>query len=357
MPRFAPLSSRRPWPIPDRSKIGKIADKEANEHREATEDKPSKAERKKPREKQSDWEVFIGSQNLPTTFPYRQTLTYLLTPDVIVTATQNKHLLSAISPSHRARKERLARFVAKFEKLTRDHTSQMLGACLGTLFEPATALSYLYTIAAMRPSYKDAAFADVAKALARDVARTRHVRPPIVALLDRMRALSDRIKCCIMLQLVSASRHADLRQAKISHVWEFSAEWLAIRMEFPVWKSDPYGRHFAAKVILWPQKAAATLQRTLKRLPSYDEVRTALSGVCTPHDLRRLAMTIAAEHAAQPEHVLWLTQHAAGIRATAHVRRYVAPTLHDPMTQVQVSLSSSIWQTLQTQRLTFPTRK
>lgn len=230
--------------------------------------------------------------------------------------------------------------------MTSDKSERALAATLATLYAPNTALSYLQTILAMRPDLKDDDNKDIQTALARDVARTRKARvvPPLAALKKRIRSLHPNVKAAVIFQLVTASRHADLANMKVTHVWEWSEPgWLAIRLALPTWKSDRKGVRFAAKVIAWPKEHAAAVRSITNKPPSYERVREALKGLATPHDIRRLGMTTAAAYAETPEHVLWLTQHAEAIRTTAHLRRYVTPTLNDPMAKVQLHLSRSIW--------------
>lgn len=241
--------------------------------------------------------------------------------------------------------------VEDFERQTapRERTSRLLAATLGLMYAPSSTETAMHTIVAMMPRYRDHLFKETIRAIQKDMALTRDARIPaqMEIFVERIHQTPKRIRIFMLLQLVSASRHADLHNARISNVWELDGDWLAIRLFLPIWKSDQRGKLFAAKVIAWPKQLWDALVSTWKEKPTYKEVYNALQNVGTPHDLRRLALNTIED----PQEALILSCHATAIRETRAYRQYVAPSLNDAISQTQIKLSKHLWETFRTCRM------
>lgn len=255
----------------------------------------------------------------------------------------------AISGKTVDRRRRVQELLHSAQQMDPAVSARDFGTCLALMFQPPTAHSYFVTaVAQNRDLWPRQETADVALVLQQDIAR--HRQPRVTASLEdvltRLQTLQDhRMAVAVILMLVSASRHADLRQANMSHVWDQGQRGLAVQVDFPVWKSDRRGSKMAQKTIRWPTHLFAALVRTFRRFPTYEAMYEALQGVCTPHDLRRIAMSYLADHFTEKD-VLTLTQHAAVTTASAHFRRYVKSTPHSVRARAQLTLSQRLWTAL-----------
>ena len=256
-----------------------------------------------------------------------------------------QHLLDPTSPSHRRTQKRCRALLAAFESHTApiDRTSQTLAATLATIFAPSTTQTYLHTIVKMVPKYRDEFLPAVTTALAQEVARSRKTRqlPPMKNVVRRLHATPSPIWETILLQFVSASRHADLPHGRLTNVWPMNDAWSAVAFAMPIWKSDRKGTKFARKTILWPNAWAHKFSNAWKTKVPYAPVYRALKG-CSVHDLRRLAIQAVAERLSETA-ALTLTGHAAATTATAAVRRYAPPTLNAKEAQLQIEASKALW--------------
>lgn len=274
----------------------------------------------------------------------------LITRRILRLALQHP-LPPAITKSTSDRRTRVKKLLASVRQLHAEVTPQLFASCLAVMFAPATAHGYFVTAMALVPEWKGSLLEEarsVALALQQDIARTRRPRaiPRVSELASRLSTITDvGMRAALILQFVSASRHADLTQANMTHIWQLRNA-KAIRFQFPVWKSDRRGSHWAAKVIWIPEHSVAEVVQAFRHFPTFSDAHSALAGVCTPHDLRRLAMSYLADVGVKESEVLILTQHAAATASTAHFRRYVKPTAHQAQAKVQLKLSWLLWNAL-----------
>lgn len=285
----------------------------------------------------------------PTKFPFKSRLGFQLTPSTIQSARANQHLLDPISAKHRKAQARLLRLHEVFLRLTlpEERNSRLLAAALATIYQPSTTQTYFHVLVAMLPRYRDKFHKEVTRALAQEVARTRSERvlPENERLVLHLRTLPEREQTAAILQIVSASRLGDLHQMRLRHVWRETPTTLLLHFALPIWKSDRSGSRLAEKTIRWPEDRAAAFAKMWQDKPPYNRMYTLLQGVCTPHDLRRWAITEAGKRC-QPKDVLQLTAHAEAIQSTTHVRRYTTPSPSSEHTQLQARVCQAIWQAL-----------
>lgn len=298
-------------------------------------------------------EVILQNTTPNTKFPYKSLPLRQIDTRSIALALKYQHNLMGLSRSHMMRQERVRKLINQFELHTQPNvrTARLLAATLATMYAPATTLATMHMVPSLAPRYRDATLKDTLVALTQDVARTRtHKEFPAnitEQLARRLQRVPSDVAILIRLQFVTASRHADLLAARLTHVWHLQGR-TAIRMYLPIWKSDRKGKHFVAKTFCWPESQIRQLLQVWRNRPSYARIHQHLLGVCTPHDVRRIAMTVLAKHGSPPQDILTLTGHAEAMKATARFRRYVAPTPLDKQSTTQMKLSEILHDSLRT---------
>jgi integrase len=142
--------------------------------------------------------------------------------------------------------------------------------------------------------------------------------------------------------LISASRHADLAQVKVTHIWPTrSRHWLVMRVAFPAFKSDLFGQREVSKVLEVPSSIAPALMRSLRNPVSYRKLYNFLKGIdtsLTPHSLRRTATTLLAAAEVEPSQTVLLTAHTTTTEVIA-IRKYADPQPNAAEARVQRRLS------------------
>jgi len=290
-------------------------------------------------------------------FPFKSKTGFRITSSVARLATNKKlqQKLDGYKVGTRKQFERVKRLVGEYERHTanKDRNSAGLAAALSLIFAPATAHLYFGIAVRGNEKYRDEFMKATQRGLAQAVARTRVQReaPTTETIKTMLRTIEKHFKFFVILQCVTASRHADIMAAKIAQ-WEekstlpqVPAGWAAVRLEMGPWKSDPTGKLLNHKWFVWPAKWKTALLKIWenKAKYSYDKLHGKMHNWCNPHDLRRWAMTKLAEKCDHPEEILLLTAHAAATKATTHIRRYVTPSPMTAEAKKQLQMSAILW--------------
>jgi hypothetical protein len=255
--------------------------------------------------------------------------------------------LDGYSHGWHQQRERVKALVHQYEHLTPPElrSSAGLAAALMHTFAPATVASYFTSAVDQFPRYRDQAVKAIRRGIDKRLAQTRRPRlaPMTRILRQNLARMSPNMRTLCLVQAVTASRHADIQAATITHVVNHDEDHHAIRLSWSTWKSDPLGRYFAEKWFAWPTTKIEDLMKTWERRSDwpYDKVWRALEGM-TPHDIRRWAITTLGGKMTQ-EQILIITQHAEATRNTAHVRRYTDPSKQSTTAQIQIQASMHLW--------------
>ena len=266
-----------------------------------------------------------------------------ITPRVM-RAARKEPLPAPVVKSTLVRRERALELWNEYASQTNAATANEFATCLAQIFAPSTCHGLLVTAAAKVRRLKECPTLNDAKLiLQQEIARQR-VRRVVTGLehfVNKWACQSEFMRMAIALQFTTASRHADIAQCNLTHCWN-TEEGLIYRLEFPVWKSDRTGSLTACKVAFWPG-TVNELKRTVSQWPTYKQVYDALHPILTPHDIRRLALTMLSRVGKKTANALLLTGHADAIRGTKHLRRYTQPSPIATESRTQIRLSKILW--------------
>jgi hypothetical protein len=265
----------------------------------------------------------------------------------VLRVARERPLPDPLHPSTHRRRARVLDLWTQYCRLSRTPTAKEFAASLAQIFAPSTTLSYMVTAAARIPTVKkDPGLEDVVLILKQEVARQRVPRtiPTTATLAVWWRTQDTFVQTMTALQYVTASRHADIAQANLTHTWQVG-ETLVFRIEFPVWKSDRTGALMAAKFAAW-RLPKHLLFMAMREWPTYGQMWQATQGLCTPHDLRRIAVTELSQRLRKTERALALTAHAVATQGSRHVRRYTTPNPRSAMATEQIRMTQILWNSL-----------
>jgi hypothetical protein len=213
-----------------------------------------------------------------------------------------------------------------------------------TQVKPSTALLWTRTLLGLLPHLRNALSRRMIVVWERESAVvTRRALVADPELLRKNPIASDiRTARTIQVMWTSACRHADLLRATTAMV----APGIH-RMTWAWQKSDLRGKRHLCKFIVYP--------RPLPRWASYQQVYRAIKKIhpeLTVHSIRRGALTYLASKGYSHSEIGKLSLHTPQSDEALAVRRYVDPHFTQPEGQLQLRMSSDLWQAIRTRSAT-----
>ena len=159
-----------------------------------------------------------------------------------------------------------------------------------------------------------------------------------------MAKAAPQIQVLILLLWVTCSRFGDVAAMQVKMVESLGA-LSRVKVDLPVWKSDPNGRYHASKCFLFPTAFIKTLNLIIKEdCPSYYKLNNILKSVApflTPHSIRKGSMEYLAKNDVKEEDILIMTQHASPT-APVMARIYIKTPFLTQESQTQLTLSQML---------------
>jgi len=215
------------------------------------------------------------------------------------------------------------------------------------VYAPSTVLTYAHTMASLWPQLKESREWQDAMKCAYKAAAVAEVNHAVAATPEQIQTLLQsnivptKVQDTVLLQWISASRHADLEHMYLAQVWRYPIapheNTVAVRWNLPVWKSDLLGKRHCSKTITMPE---AVLRRIMQGgFAGYREVYRHMTKMAlTVHSIRRGAVTALSNKGEAPESIVTLTQHAMPGEAIA-LRVYMEPSPESKEARKQMCLS------------------
>lgn len=196
---------------------------------------------------------------------------------------------------------------------------------------PSSALTYAHTLMrGTKPTREEKEVLDCwRKEAAVGCSRRALVASPADIQAVRKTAAPD-VAWTVWLMWLSASRHADIRQAIMTWV-----EATTLRLQWRLQKSDRFGTRNLTKFI-------AVEKGEARRVASYEAVLRAMKkqkAELTAHSIRRGAMTALAEQGFEMSEICELSGHTPTQEGNLAVRRYVDPSAKQPEPRRQRKMS------------------
>ena len=209
---------------------------------------------------------------------------------------------------------------------------------------PGVAVSYAGTLLKMHPEISTPMFKDAVDRI-RQKASVLHchraIRITSEQLNEALRTAPPNVARTLILMWVSTSRHADLlRMHNTSTTNLFRGILL---LQWAHFKSDRYGKRAVHKFVYLPQRFRYLFNEWT--LATYSQVYTHLKTISkdlSVHSLRRAGATLLGEAGFSDQEIGTMTGHTPTSDPHLAVRRYKDPTLQQPESQLQLTMSKTL---------------
>lgn len=263
-----------------------------------------------------------------------------LTVPVLAQAVQLSKSVEGFSTSTQDRRLRLRRFWEVIRH--QERPERTLAAFLWSAYAPSSAVTMGLSVAKAELQGLDLAeWANALRWLRKMAAPAQNslaqAIPISVAQAKSLLRLARRSAAMrtLLAMFVTASRHADLKDAVVTHLWQLPERRCAspstvMRISFPRMKSDLFGLRFVSKTIETSRPLASLIHRAIAAPATYqDSLRAAksIAAGLTCHSMRRGAVTALAERSVPPAEIVLLTAHSMPLEAIA-ARRYASPSIN-----------------------------